>query len=246
MAPALCAASSSGVLFSANTNPDPTDAMWGWYSVGEVKPKDATIDTLADRRDVSGWSIDLKRQAVPQEGVDLVVVFDLAKESHTSENRAGFTIALTTAEGKSVVVNVWESKVWLVGHEPMTKRADAADLKGSGRHEIKLEKAAGEAAVSVDGQLVGRVPLRDFSTIAGVPSGYLEKGSLFIGDASTAAGCQATLQSVTWRTRGIDVEAVRAVLSTLLAVAAGGGLLSALLKRKPRERQVGRVFIDRH
>ncbi|MBX3112875.1 MAG: hypothetical protein KF857_12825 [Fimbriimonadaceae bacterium] len=243
-APALCLAS-SGKLFDAAVNPDPVDPVWGWHAVGGRSPEASTLDTMADRREMSGWWVDLGQAGAPPDGLDLVVVVDLAKESHASRHRAGLSVALTTKAGKSVVVNLWESEAWLAGDDPLTGKGESLQLRTSGRHEVTIEEAGQSAAVLVDGQRIGRVPLRDLSLVAGVPDGYLKPGSVFFGDASTGAGCQATLRSVTWRSRGVDVDLARAVLSTSLVVAAGGGLVATFLRRRPRERHTGRVYIER-
>ncbi len=242
-APCCCAAQ-SGRLYDRSVDADPTAPIWGWRRSGDIKPSaDGAIDTLSERRHLSGWWLDLRREKFPTGGADITFKFDLAHEEHSSPNRSGFVLAFTDSAGRSVVVNLWDDEAWLSSDSPMFGHGEHARLRGGSTHVVEIEESHGLAGVVVDGSQIARVAMRDFSLVDSGLEGFLRPSTLFVGDATFGAGSQATLRSVSWSPRGPDTQSVAVVVSLSLGGIAATGLLAAWRRRRQRPR--GSIYIER-
>ncbi|MBS1709656.1 MAG: hypothetical protein JSS65_13165 [Armatimonadetes bacterium] len=244
-APLACQAK-GGVLYDAAKSVNMADATWRWSHVGEVTAsKSGEVSSLPELRDRDGWWISLSRGGVPESGVDYTLAFELAEEIHTSKNRAGLTLAVTDSMGRSVVVNFWSNEAWLGLDQPLTGHGESIQLSTPGRHSVTVSIGAESALVQVDGQSLGRVPLRDFSATSTDLDGYLQPGTLFVGDASTAAGAKARIDAVRWNTRGLDWDVVSRFLGWVAVALVTVGLVFWIKWNLGSPRPTGRVYISR-
>ncbi|MBQ1763450.1 MAG: PEP-CTERM sorting domain-containing protein [Aquincola sp.] len=149
-------------------------------------------------------------------------------ESHTSPNRAGFSLLLVGSDpAQSVALSFWQDRVWVP-----TVDASAADrfVQGEGAGfdttaaftDYRLQVQGGRYSVSAGGQALFSGTLQDYRS-GGLP--YTVPNLVFFGDDSSRGSAQVALGA-------ISISPVPEPASALLLLAGLGVVAAFRIKRR--------------
>ena len=155
------------------------DTYAGWVSSGSSTPGFPILDRTA--------------------GFQVNVTLQLERESHSNNNRAGFSIIVLADDAKGVELGFWENEIW----------AQSDDLTGGlFRHAEGIAFATNAGLVDYQITIVGDTytlatgglpiltgPVRDYSAFDGFPDPYETPNFLFFGDDTTSAQARLRLSS---------------------------------------------------
>lgn len=113
-------------------------------------------------------------------------------EAHSSNNRAGFSVILLSADGQGIELGFWEDSVWAQGAGFV--RAESAAFDTTATTDYRLAVAGNDYQLSADGALLLSGQLRSYPTPV-VP--YQLPSFVFLGDDTSSAGADIVLGQVT-------------------------------------------------
>ena len=142
----------------------------GWVSTADSTVGFPTLDR------VSGFNVNFSMQ--------------LENESHSNNNRSGFSIIILSKDAKGIELAFWENEIWAQNDD----RAGGLFIHGEGiifnttdlvNYQITISNDT--YALTANGTPVLNGPLRDYSGFEGFPDPYQTPNFLFIGDNTTSA-----------------------------------------------------------
>jgi hypothetical protein len=122
-------------------------------------------------------------------GLDVRVI----SESHSSDDRAGFSLIALASDNQGIEIGFWQDKVWAQEVGFIHAEEASFDTTASIRH-YELAVAGASYSLTVDGSPLLDGPLRDYSA-AGAP--YDRPSFLFLGDDTTSALAESEFSLVT-------------------------------------------------
>lgn len=124
---------------------------------------------------------------VRSQGIRLTFEVKVASETHSSDDRAGFSVIALAEDARGIELGFWEDRVWAQSDADF-RRAETAliDTQATERRYV-LELLGDRYRLSVDDALVLDGPVRDYSA-AGLP--YVIGSFVFFGDNTTRAAAE--------------------------------------------------------
>ncbi len=155
-------------------------------------------------------------------GFELSFSLAIAAESHTSNDRAGFSVILLGSDSQGIEVGFWDSQVWAqnVGFT----RGESFNIATTTPRDyrLRIESDTYRLFAGSDQLLTGAV--RNYSAF-GPP--YSLPNMLFLGDNTSSGMADVTLGAITLQS---NLAAVPEPSSSMLLIGAGG-FLFCLFKR---------------
>ncbi len=210
----------------------------------------ATLDTSPSGRDTfAGW---IGGQAItpafplldPATGFQVNFTLQVERESHTKNNRAGFSVILLDQDAKGIELAFWENEIWAQNDDRtggLFTHGEEAAFPTTGLTEYQVNITGDTYTLTANGKPILSGPVRDYSKFDGFPDPYETPNFLFLGDDTTTADARVKLQFV-------SVEGIQPVLpvvtgtgnSTLQSTVTAGPLPSAT--PLPTQTPAGKVF----
>jgi PEP-CTERM motif len=163
-------------------------------------------------------------------GVELNFSLIIPSESHSNNNRAGFSAILLGSDQKGIELGFWTNEIWAQSSSPLFQHAEGVAIDTSISRNYRLQ-ILNDAYTLVEGSnslLSGNV--RNYSSF-GAP--YSLSSFLFLGDDTSSGSADITLGAVSLQS---DLSVVPEPSSILLLA---GGIVVAMIRR--RRLTVGRV-----
>jgi len=171
-----------------------------FYTTGSGK---TNLDTTGDTNIKAGWhnyNISLsafKNSAFPvlDRTTGFVIGLDVRviSESHSSNDRAGFSLIALASDNQGIEIGFWQDRVWAQAVGFTHAEEASFDTTAAIRH-YELTVSGATYSLMVDGSPLLSGPLRDYSA-AGAP--YDRLSFVFLGDDTTSALAESEFSLVT-------------------------------------------------
>jgi hypothetical protein len=159
-----------------------------------------TLDTTAATSDQAGYFAKLGSYSHPLLPVldrtsGYMISFDMAvqAESHSSNDRSGFSLIVLSQDLKGIELEFWTNRVWAQADAPLFTQAEGVATDTTLATAYELAIAGDSYTLSSAGSTLLAGPLRDYSSF-GAP--YTTPSFLFMGDNSTTSNARVKLASV--------------------------------------------------
>ena len=168
----------AGTILNTTTSGNETYA--GWVSNGATTPGFPLLDRVA------GFQVNFSVQ--------------VESESHSNNNRAGFSIILLSNDARGIELAFWENEVW-VQNDNITgglfTHGDASFFDtNAGLINYQLNILNDTYTLTANGLSILSGLVRDYSTFEGFPDPYQTPNFLFIGDNTTSAQARVRLGDI--------------------------------------------------
>lgn len=220
------------VLYDGSQGNAPQDQGWlsyaGFGTSYAVGSGGVAFDSTSDPADQGGFSNYEMFSSTPVNGsfpalaraAGFTIELDLGlfAESHSSNDRAGFSVIVLGDDAKGIELGFWTDSIWAQDDDPLFTQAESVSYDTTAelvRYAITIQGDTYSLSAAGSEILTGDV--RDYSSW-GAPYGVAN--FLFLGDNTTSAAGAA----------GLGYVAVVPEPGTLAALAAGAGLV--LLRRR--------------
>jgi hypothetical protein len=202
-------------VLDTTTSGDNTYA--GWISNGTATPGFPVLDRTA------GFQLDFALQ--------------VGSESHTNNNRAGFSIIILSEDARGIELAFWEKEIWAQNddttggfftHGEGATFATTTDLIN---YQVIVDNDTYTLTANTERVLTG--PLRNYSTFEGFPDPYETPNLLFLGDDTTSAQARIRLGfvSVTGTERTIPAtSSSSSSITPSVSITPGSSQTSAIKK----------------
>ncbi len=223
---------------SLGTTPDNQGWKYGTWPLTATPPRSAsggvtTLDTTSLIGDSAGYSTrqlfplpDYVHPSLPpldrDAGYDVLVDVQVQQETHTSDDRAGFSLLVLGDDLWGIELGFWEDQVWAQSGPDFTKAESAAIDTTDHLTQYELSILGNGYSLSADGNPLLTGSLRDYSSAAGgsnlLRAVYAWDNLIFLGDNTSSAAAEFDLSYV-------EVLAAVPEPSTALLLVSGGLLL---------------------
>ncbi len=161
------------------------------------------LDTMPQRQDHAGYFADVTRYPPLDHARGFQVLFTtrVVTESHTSENRAGFSVLVTSSDRQGIELAFWPNEIWAQegGTSQLFTHAEGAAFNTtSGPAAFLLEIVGDSYRLFAGGPPLLAGALRDY-TAASTPfpvNPYTTPNLIFLGDDTAAAEVEIELARV--------------------------------------------------
>lgn len=197
------------ILYDAASGAIPSAQMMSFFDFppGDIiqtyENGSTTLDTTKSGNDTyAGWTSNaastpgfpsLSRAA----GFQLDFILQVESESHTSNNRAGFSIIILSADARGIELAFWENAIWTQNDDAtgglFTHGESASFPTTSGAINYQMIIIGETYTLTANGTPILNGPLRDYSNFEGFPDPYQSPNFLFLGDDTTSAQARIRL-----------------------------------------------------
>jgi len=178
----------------------------------------------------------LKNAAFPtldrNNGFELSFRAALQGETHSNNNRAGFSVTLLSSDLYGIELGFWSSQIWAQTDTPLFQHAESANVSTTAAENYQLRVLGNQYSLLQSGTTVLSGSLRNYSAFSGPVNPYALNNFLFFGDNTSSASADLILGPVSLQTSLASVPEPDSLLFTTFAAA----LLcsSHMLHRKTR------------
>lgn len=179
----------------------PTDAALPTYAEGETimdttkLGDDTYAGWLSNGASISGFPI-LDRTV----GFQVDFTLQVVDESHTNNNRAGFSMIILDEDAMGVELAFWENEIWAQGDEStggLFKHSEGINFSSTtALTDYQVAIVDDTYTLIADTKPILTGPLRDYSGFNGFPDPYETPNLLFFGDDTTSARAIVRLRFV--------------------------------------------------
>jgi hypothetical protein len=176
------------------------------------------LDTLADEADLAGYFSQSPQVPVLDLAASFTVVFTAAlpAETHSSQNRAGFSILLLADDedgsipARGIELGFWPDQIWAYDDDTqggtLFSRAESApfDTRPLTRYELAFDATG--YTLSAGGVVLLSGRLRDYSNFDGSLDPYETPNLVFLGDNTSSAAARLQLSGVSIRIPASDFK----------------------------------------
>jgi len=163
-----------------NTSASGNDTYAGWVSTMESTTGFPLLDPTA------GFQVNFSLQ--------------LEDESHSNNNRAGFSLIILGNDAKGIELAFWGNEIWAQNDDltsGLFTHGEAATLDTTaGLVNYQLNIINDSYNLTANGVSILMGPVRDYSAFEGFPDPYQTPNFLFIGDNTTSAQARIRLSYV--------------------------------------------------
>ncbi|MEQ1826985.1 MAG: hypothetical protein ABL921_13605 [Pirellula sp.] len=209
----------------------PANQSWLAYtSIGGAATQSSVaggVRLQTDLQSQSGYSnytilSTLKNAAFPtlnrSVGFELSFSLAIASESHSNNDRAGFSTILLGSDRRGIELGFWNNEIWAQSSSPLFQHAEGVAVNTSVVRNYRLQ-ILNDVYTLMDGNnLLLSGAVRDYTAFNGAPGGvpYSLANYAFLGDDTTSGAADITLGMVTLQSN-LSAVPEPASLSLLLA-----------------------------
>ena len=225
----------------------PADQLWLSYAdnsavsagVASQSPVTGGVRLLTDATVKAGYSNytpsqSLKNSAFPvlnrHHGFELNFQASLSAESHSGNDRAGFSVTLLSDDLYGIELGFWSSRIWAQSDSPLFQQAEATNVSTAAPHNYRLQVLNNSYTLFQSETAVLAGQLRNYSAFPGPVNPYSLSNFLFLGDNTSSASADLLLGPVSLQSSLLSVPEPTQPLLLLLSFAAAA--VSARSRRK--------------
>lgn len=202
------------------------------------------LTTTATTTTSAGWSLLASTPLNRTSGFSLLFDLQVNAETHSSTNRAGFSVICLGADTNGIELGFWNNTIFAQSDSPtlFTHAEEASYNTTSGFINYSLTFQGTNYVLQANGTTILSGPARNYTAFSGPVNPYRTPNFIFCGDDSTSASGSVNLRSValilppklallspggfSWT--GVSNQTYRVLASTnLLAWTAAGTVTSA-------------------
>lgn len=128
-------------------------------------------------------------------GVSIAFELQLAAETHSSSDRAGFNVIALDHAGNGIELGFWLGEIWAQNDSPLFTHGESVNLNTTATEmSYELVIHNGKYGLMADGTPALKGPLRDYSAHGSPP--YTLTNYVFFGDNTTSAGAHVHLGKI--------------------------------------------------
>ncbi len=133
-------------------------------------------------------------------GFQLDFTLQVENESHSSNNRAGFSIIILSEDARGIELAFWQNEIWAQNDDAtgglFTHGESASFPTTAGLINYQIIVIHDSYTLTANGAPILNGPLRDYSKFEGFPDPYQSPNFLFLGDDTTSAQARIRLNYV--------------------------------------------------
>lgn len=115
-------------------------------------------------------------------------------ETHSSNDRAGFSIIALANDNKGIELGFWTNEIWAQNDSPLFTHGEGVSFSTTSRIHYDLNLIGSNYSLYANGNAILNGTLRDYTNF-GIP--YTYTNFLFLGDDTSSANADITLGRVT-------------------------------------------------
>ncbi len=162
-----------------DTSPSGSEPFAGWISGPAITPEFPILDRTA------GFRVNFTLQ--------------VEKETHTKNNRAGFSVILLDQDARGIELAFWEDEVWAQNDDRtgrLFSHGEGVNFPTTGLTEYQVDITGDTYSLTANGKPILSGPVRDYSKFDGFPDPYETPNFLFLGDDTSVADALVRLRFV--------------------------------------------------
>jgi len=189
-------------LYDAGLRTFPEAQGWSYAALGAVTKtltnNSVLLDTSATPSTQAGWSQIIPGSLNRTNGFTLLVSALLDSESHSSTNRAGFSLIVLGDDKRGIELGFWTNAVFAQSDSPLFTHAEEAIVSTTTSSvNFALTILATNYVLRADGATILSGPVRDYTAFSGFPNPYRTPNFIFFGDDTTSAGASVNILALT-------------------------------------------------
>jgi hypothetical protein len=190
------------VLYDAGLGTYPEGQGWSYAALGAVTKtltnNSVFMDTSATLSTQAGWSQIIPTSLNRTNGFTLLLSALLDSESHSSTNRAGFSLIVLGDDKRGIELGFWTNSVFAQSDSPLFTHAEEASFSATTSFvNFALTILSTNYILRADGAAILSGPVRDYTAFNGFPNPYRTANFIFFGDDTTSAGASVNIRAVT-------------------------------------------------
>ena len=162
------------------------------------------LDTTPQRTDFAGYFAKpgLYAPLDRVRGYQVRFTAQVVAESHVSNDRAGFSLLVTSSDKRGIELGFWENEVWAQeggSSQPFTHAEGAVFTTTAGLIEYRLGVLGNSYTLAANGVTILSGPLRDYTLAPAPPlpiNPYTTANLIFLGDDTSSAQVILKLEAV--------------------------------------------------
>ncbi len=193
---------SAQLLFDGSLGTLPAAQGWtyaAWPGLAQQQPTGAAVrlNTTASNAENAGYARLLTTSLNLDAGFGLAVRCQLAIETHSRTDRAGFSLIVLGSDHRGVELGFWTNHVFAQADQPLFTHGEDANFDfASGPVDLTLTFRGPNYTLFANGAPLLFGPVRDYTAFTGFPDVYETPNFLFLGDDTTSAAAEVTIESV--------------------------------------------------
>jgi hypothetical protein len=211
LVPPVAASATTETLYDGTLGSTPDVQGWIYasfpliraHATQSVAGASTILDTTFAMSDMAGY---VYRRLPPAPSLDRSIGFRvlfslrIAKESHVSSHRAGFSLIVLSNDLKGVELAFWKNEIWAQGDRPLFTKGETSGPFDAGSKLVSYALTIrGDAyTLAADGAPILSGILKDYSTLNSPPFDfvYRQPNFLFFGDNTSSAAAQVVIGSI--------------------------------------------------
>jgi hypothetical protein len=132
-------------------------------------------------------------------GFQVNFTLQVENESHTNNNRAGFSVILLDQDAKGIELAFWENEIWAQTDDRtggLFTHGEGVTYPTTGLTEYQVSIVGDTYTLTANSEQLLTGPVRDYSKFDGFPDPYETPNFFFLGDDSTSSQARAWLRFV--------------------------------------------------
>lgn len=190
------------MLFDGELGTLPAAQGWSYAALPGLAQQQQTgtavrLVTTAANVENAGYARVVATPLDLQTGFSVAFRFRLAAETHARAERAGFSLIVLSHDKRGLELGFWTNLVFAQSDQPLFTHAEDADFDfAAGPTDVVLAFRGTHYTLFANGTPVLSGPVRDYTAFAGFPDVYETPDFLFLGDDTTSAAADVTIESV--------------------------------------------------
>jgi hypothetical protein len=189
-------------LYNAFLGTPPQSQGWTFIPEGsyteQITNNSVLLDTTLTNTTEAGWGQVTTEDLNRTNGFSLLFTAMLNAETHTSTNRAGFSLIVLGDDTNGIELAFWTNKVFAQSDSPLFTQAESGSFTTSGSFvNYTLTMLATNYILLANGAPILTGPVRNYTAFSGFPDPYTTADFIFFGDDTTSAGASVQVQGMT-------------------------------------------------
>ncbi len=198
----LAATASGQVLFDGHLGTLPAAQGWSYAALPGLAQQKQTgtavrLTTTAANVENAGYARVATTPLNLDAGFSVALRLQLAAETHARAERAGFSLIVLSHDQRGLELGFWTNLVFAQADQPLFTHAEDASFDfAADATEVVLAFRGTHYTLFAKGTPILSGPVRNYTAFTGFPDVYETPDFLFLGDDTTSAAADVTIQSV--------------------------------------------------
>jgi hypothetical protein len=156
------------------------------------------LDTSATTATEAGWTFASTPDLNRSNGFTLLFTGMLNAETHTSTNRAGFSIIVLGDDTNGIELGFWTNTVFAQSDSPLFTQAENVGFSTTGSFvNYALTMLPTNYILLANGAPILSGPVRNYTAFTGFPNPYRTPNFIFFGDDTSSASAVVNVRALT-------------------------------------------------